>query len=85
MCLNRTDIHGGEFAGPAARCGIECAWCGDWVIAPCLSQYVPKQTVRHLWCCSRCGHEFETSVSFGDHALLAPDLVEQFMPSLLVS
>ena len=65
--------------------GTECRQCGDRIIAPEFSEYVYEGTIRHVWRCSRCNYRFETSVVLDMNPPLAPDLVERFFPSLLVS
>jgi hypothetical protein len=38
------------FASPA-RCGQ----CGDWMVAPLMSEFVPGGEIRHHWVCESCG------------------------------
>ena len=38
------------FASPA-RCGQ----CGDWMVAPLMSEFVPGGEIRHHWVCEACG------------------------------
>ena len=65
--------------------GVICLQCGDTLIAPEFSDRVADSgIVRHRWCCSRCGHEFETVVQADTRSTLSPELIEQFLPSLLV-
>jgi hypothetical protein len=69
-----------------ASYGFECRQCGEVIIAPEFSGYAAEgEAVRHLWRCSKCSYEFETRIAFGDHAPLPPELVERFLPSLLVA
>jgi DNA-directed RNA polymerase subunit RPC12/RpoP len=68
-----------------ASYGVECRECGDRIIAPECSEYAADGVVRHLWRCSRCGCEFETRIVFDPSSPLTPDLVEMFLPSLLVA
>ena len=44
--------------------GLECAQCGEQLIAPECSEYVHARRVRHLWNCEPCGYLFETTISF---------------------
>jgi hypothetical protein len=46
---------------------IPCAQCGKTLFAPEWSEYLEGDRVRHLWGCTGCGYEFETTVHF--HAL----------------
>jgi hypothetical protein len=58
---------------------MKCPQCGETLNAPASSdRRVYPGTVRHLWRCSKCGHQFETSPT------LAPELVEEFLPNLVV-
>ena len=41
--------------------GLTCEQCGDGLIAPETSKYVSERHVRHLWCCTTCSYQFETS------------------------
>jgi len=42
--------------------GMACAKCGDALIAPEWSGFVSERHVRHLWRCTNCDDQFETSV-----------------------
>lgn len=44
--------------------GLECAQCGEYLIAPDWSEYIHERRVRHLWKCEPCDYSFETTVSF---------------------
>jgi hypothetical protein len=39
---------------------MNCAQCGDLLIAPEWSEYEDERRVLHLWSCTNCGCEFET-------------------------
>jgi transcription elongation factor Elf1 len=46
--------------------GTWCLQCGDSLIAPDDSTYVcDEKSIRHLWSCSNCGHQFEVSLHPG--------------------
>lgn len=50
-------------------CATRCGQCGDNLIAPESSAYVSygrdiEGHISHLWCCSNCGYQFETSLCF---------------------
>jgi len=64
--------------------GAECPQCGDR-IAPGLSEYAGDGTARHQWRCAKCSCTFETRTVFDANSPLTPDLVETFLPSLLVA
>lgn len=42
--------------------GMNCAQCGNELIAPEWSEYRSKQQHRHLWRCWKCDYCFETIV-----------------------
>jgi|GEM_PF-7113343 len=46
-------------AGPLAR----CAACGDWMIAPLMSEFDAAGEIRHHWVCESCGEVTSTAVS----------------------
>jgi hypothetical protein len=43
---------------------MPCAQCGASLIAPEWSECVNERHVRHVWFCTRCDYQFETSVYF---------------------
>jgi rubredoxin len=57
---------------------VKCPQCGEKLNAAASSDRVYPGTVRHRWRCSECGHQFETSPT------LAPELVEEFFPNLVI-
>jgi hypothetical protein len=58
---------------------MKCPQCGEKLTASACSDHrIYPGTVCHLWRCSKCGHQFETSPT------LAPELVEEFLPNLIV-
>jgi transcription elongation factor Elf1 len=49
-----------------ARClapPARCPHCGERMVAPLLSEFVNKGTVRHHWACDDCGMPSQTEVS----------------------
>jgi hypothetical protein len=68
-----------------ASYGVDCPQCGDRIIAPELSAYAGDGAVRNGWHCPKCDCEIETRVVFDAKLPLSPDLVERFLPSLLVA
>jgi hypothetical protein len=48
----------------SVRPSLNCAQCGDRLLAPEWSEYLDAQRVRHLWACEGCGYAFETLVVF---------------------
>ena len=65
--------------------GMNCTQCGDLLIAPEWSEYEDERHVLHLWSCTNCGCQFETTAflpaagSVNDAAT-----TKAFLPSLLV-
>jgi len=45
-----------SFAAP-----VRCPHCGDWMVAPVVSEFVEGGEIRHQWECESCG-EFSTTV-----------------------
>jgi hypothetical protein len=70
--------------GPTSR-GVECRRCGARILAPEFSDYAGEAgTVCHLWRCPKCHYEFDTQVVPDVNAPLSLDLVERFLPALLI-
>jgi len=40
-----------------------CPHCGDWMVAPVMSEFVEGDEIRHHWECDACGEASSTSVS----------------------
>lgn len=38
------------FASP-----VNCPYCGDWMVAPLVSEFVVGGEIRHHWECDSCG------------------------------
>lgn len=45
------------FTSPA-RCGN----CGEWVVAPLLTEFVESGEIRHHWVCDGCGETSCTTI-----------------------
>ncbi|HTQ83217.1 MAG TPA: hypothetical protein VMI47_08085 [Pseudolabrys sp.] len=67
------------------RHSTTCTQCGEDLIAPERSEYVGMREIRHFWCCSNCGCEFDTLDCLPDDEKLPPELVKDFLPTLLVA
>jgi Zn finger protein HypA/HybF involved in hydrogenase expression len=67
------------------RQSFKCESCGQWLTAPKRSTYVNEEQITHLWACPKCGSEFETSIFLGQEAPLTPEVVDTFLPNLLVA
>ena len=53
--VNLTAIR--SFAAPA-----NCPHCGDWMVAPIMSEFVEGGEIRHYWECDACGESSCTSI-----------------------
>lgn len=51
------------FASP-----VRCSQCGDWMVAPLLSEFVEGGEIRHHWVCDSCGDTCCTSIPLTDDA-----------------
>src|SRR5271169_4524530 len=72
-----------------SACAKLCGQCGDNLIAPESSAYMSygreiEGHIRHLWCCSNCGYQFETSLRFATREDFQTELSEKILESLLV-
>jgi len=50
-----------SFASPAC-----CPQCGDWMVAPVVSEFVVGGEIRHHWECDACGEPFSTAIPLCD-------------------
>ena len=48
---------------PSARLP-HCPQCGDFLLAPLVSEHVHPSHVRNHWVCESCGHSFRKSHNF---------------------
>jgi hypothetical protein len=68
----------------SARVSTRCAHCGTSLIFPEWSESANGETT-HIWYCLVCGHEFETKDNTVEKTLTSAELVEEFLPNLLVA
>jgi Rieske Fe-S protein len=61
-----------------------CTHCGAAVIGPEWSESVDEQKTIHIWHCVVCGNEFETKDEVIEEKPSNAELVERFLPNLLV-
>lgn len=47
----------GAFAAPTC-----CPHCGDWMVAPLVSEFVVSGEIRHHWECDGCGESSTTTI-----------------------
>ena len=39
-----------------------CPHCGDWMVAPLVSEFVEGGEIRHHWACEACSQASTTSI-----------------------
>ena len=66
------------------RVSARCEQCGASLIFPDWSESANGQTT-HIWHCLVCGHEFETTDGTVEKTPTSAELVEEFLPNLLVA
>jgi predicted RNA-binding Zn-ribbon protein involved in translation (DUF1610 family) len=50
------------FTAPA-----RCPHCGDWMVAPLVSEFVEGGEIRHHWECETCGESSTTAIPITTH------------------
>jgi predicted RNA-binding Zn-ribbon protein involved in translation (DUF1610 family) len=51
-----------SFAAPT-----RCPHCGDWMVAPLVSEFVEGGEIRHHWQCETCGEPSTTAIPLTTH------------------
>ncbi len=51
-----------SFASP-----VRCPHCGDWMVAPLVSEFVEGGEIRHHWECDACGELSSTVIPLTAH------------------
>ena len=46
---------------------MRCPYCGDWMIAPVVSEFVEGGGIRHTYECDVCGQASSTSIPLTTH------------------
>jgi ribosomal protein L37AE/L43A len=67
------------------RHSTSCAQCGTALISPEWSESAGDRKTIHIWHCLVCGHEFETMDDVPDQKPSEAELVQEFLPNLLVA
>ena len=62
----------------------QCPRCKMNVIGDEWSEAVDDRQTVHLWHCSMCGYDFETLEDHVEPALTEANLVQEFLPNLIV-
>jgi len=63
----------------------DCIRCGERLTSPQRCAYLDEEFVCYVWVCPKCGCEFEASTCLYQDETMTPQLVETFLPSLLVA
>jgi transcription elongation factor Elf1 len=63
----------------------ECPRCNVKVIGPEWSETVDEGHTVHVWRCPICGNEFETIENCVEPLTPAAELVDEFLPNLMVA
>jgi hypothetical protein len=62
-----------------------CIRCGERLTSPQRCTYLDEEFVCYLWVCPKCGCEFEASTCLYEDASMPAEIVETFLPNLLVA
>ncbi len=62
----------------------KCIRCGGRLRAPDKCTHLDDEFVYH-WTCPKCGCDFETSASLYQDTPIAPEIVEEFLPDLVLT
>ena len=62
-----------------------CTSCGMALAFPEWSESVDGEKTIHIWRCLGCGNEFETADGFFKEKPCDTELVQMFLPNLLVA
>lgn len=46
---------------------VRCPHCGDWMVAPVVSEFVEGGEIRHHWECDTCGEPSTTAIPLTTH------------------
>ena len=63
----------------------KCIRCGGKVTSPDSCTYMDEEFVCYRWVCPKCGCAFDSSMCLYGDAAITPELVEEFLPNLLVA
>ncbi len=47
---------------PAFASSARCPHCGDWMVAPIMSEFVEGSGIHHHWECEACGESSTTLI-----------------------
>lgn len=63
----------------------KCICCGARLSAPASCNYVDEEFVCYHWICPKCGCEFDASACLYQDVPIGPEIVEKFLPDLVVA
>ena len=63
----------------------KCIRCGGRLSAPDKCSHVDEEFVGYHWTCPKCGCDFEASACLYQDAPMTPEIVEEFLPNLMVA
>jgi hypothetical protein len=46
---------------------VRCPHCGDWMVAPVVSEFIEGGEIRHHWECDACGECSTTAIPLTTH------------------
>ena len=46
---------------------VRCPHCGDWMVAPVVSEFIEGGEIRHHWECEACGKFSTTAIPLTTH------------------
>ena len=64
LVSSTTSVARTPLFGSVAR----CVQCGDWIVAPLVSEFVANGEIRHHWVCESCGEVCCTAVALAAEA-----------------
>ena len=67
------------------NCTARCIHCGQTLVAPLVSEFVNNNELRQLFSCRNCDYEFEMLIHTDASSAMPPEIVEEFLPNLLVA
>ncbi len=67
------------------RISAQCTRCGTPLIVPAWSEAINDTEWVHIWSCPLCANEFETVDRRAEPAVSEDELVQDFLPNLLVA
>lgn len=70
---------------PSPAHTTKCIRCGTALVTPEWTESVGDHETTCIWHCAICGHEFETTDNVIEQKPTDAEIVEEFLPNLLVA